>query len=496
MRAYVAGLRTETNSFVARATTLEDFRAGAWAPAGETPVCALTHPGCAALIASAREAGVEVVRGPVAYAVPGGPVTDDAYAALRQEVLDALLAALPVDMVLLDLHGAMAAQSQPDCEGDLLAAIRAVVGKDAVIAGLLDLHATLSPAMLAAADLLHAYKEYPHTDVAERGRELFALAHAAARGQTRPVAAVAACRALGGFATTREPMQGFVRSMEEAETGEGGILSVSLIHGFPWSDSADNGAKLLAYADRDPALAADAALTLGQGFAGIAEEAAERPLSIAEGVDAIASHPGERIVVADASDNPGGGGDGDATHVISALREAGFAGIGAALFHDPAALAACLEAGEGARLTLRIGGRMSRFSGDPVEVEGIVAGVADRVERGPGDAAAGPPAGPVARFATGFADFILCGTRREALWPGLFTATGADPAGYRIILLKSSTHFRASFEPLASRILSIGSPTAMNPDLAELPFSRLPRPVWPLDDIRPAASLLTDLQNK
>lgn len=496
MRTYVAALRTETNSFVARATTLDDFRAGAYAPAGEAPVCALTHPGCAALVASAREAGLEVFRGPVAYAVPGGPVTDAAYAALRQELLDGLRAALPVDLVLLDLHGAMAAQSLPDCEGDLLAAIRAVAGNDAVIAGLLDLHATLSPAMLAASDLLHAYKEYPHTDVAERARELFDLAHAAARGQTRPVAAVAACRVLGGFATTREPMQGFVRSMEEAETGAGGILSVSLIHGFPWSDSADNGAKLLAYADGEPARAANAALALADRFAGLAELAAERPLSIDEGMSQIAACPGERIVVADASDNPGGGGDGDATHVLAALRDAGFTGIGAALFHDPVALAACLDAGEGARLTLSIGGQMSRFSGEPVAVDGVVAGLADRVERGPGDAAAGPPVGPVVRFATGFADVILCGTRREALWPGLFTATGADPAGYRIILLKSSTHYRASFAPLADRILSIGSPTAMNPDLSGLPFSCLPRPIWPLDDIRPAASLLTDLQNK
>ncbi|GLK53299.1 M81 family metallopeptidase [Maricaulis virginensis] len=496
MKAYVAALRTETNSFVARATTLAGFRAGAYSAAGEGRVCAPTHPGCSAMIESARAAGMEVYRGPVAYAVPGGPVTAGAYAALKREILDALRACMPVDLVLLDLHGAMAAHGVPDCEGDLLAAIREVAGRATVVAGLLDLHATLSSAMLNAADLLHAYKEYPHTDVAERGRELFTLAHALVKGQTRPVAAVAACRALGGFPTTRDPMRAFVRAMREAETGAGGVLSVSLIHGFPWSDSADNGAKLLVYADGDRALADRTALVLAEYFAAIAEEAAERPLSIAEGLAHIADHAGERIVLADASDNPGGGADGDATHLVAALRDAGHTGIGVALFNDPVSLKACLNAGAGARLTLEIGGRMSRFSGAPVRVDGEVAGLAERIERGPADAAAGPPVGPVARFRTGFADFILCGSRREALWPGLFTATGADPSDYALIVLKSSTHFRASFAPLADRILSIGTPTAMNPDLASLPYKHLQRQIWPVDEVLPAASLLTDLQNK
>lgn len=496
MRAYVAALRTETNSFVARATTLGDFRAGAYAPAGDGPVCALTHPGCMAMMTAAQSAGLEVRRGPVAYAVPGGPVADAAYETLKREILDGLRASLPVDLVLLDLHGAMAARSVPDCEGDLLAAIRATAGRAAVVAGLLDLHATLSPAMLEAADLLHAYQEYPHTDVAERGRELFARAMALAGGRIRPVHAVAACGALGGFPTTRPPMEDLVREMIEAEAAGDGILSVSLVHGFPWSDSADNGAKVLVYADGDPARAADTALRTAERFAAIAEVAAERPLSITEGVERAAAFRGERIILADASDNPGGGADGDATHLLAALRQAGLTRIGAALVHDPAALKACLEAGTGARLELDIGGQMSRFSGSPIRIEGVVAGLAERVGRGPGDPAAGPPVGPVARFSTGFADFILCGARREALWPSLFTATGADLSRYRILVLKSSTHFRASFAPLADEVLAIGAPTAMNPELADLPFKRLPRPIWPVDPVRPVASLLTDLQNK
>lgn len=491
MRAYAAALRTETNSFVERLTTLTDFHAGAYAPAGNSPVCARTYPGCAAMIAAAKEAGYEVVRGPVAYAVPGGPVSDEAYAVLKSAILDSLRDSLPVNLVLLDLHGAMAAQSVDDCEGDLLAAVREVVGQQAVIVALLDLHATLSPMMVESADLLHAYKEYPHTDVAERGRELFRVAHTLVRDEVRPVAAVAECRVLGGFPTAREPMKGFVRSLVDMEKREGGILSVSLIHGFPWSDSSANGAKVLVYADGDSGQADGIARTVAQRFALIAAEAVEHPVPIRDAIEQLAAHPDTRFILADASDNPGGGADGDAMHLLAALRAAGCVGIGAALIHDPRSMAACLQAGVGAQLTLTIGGQMSRYSGDPIVVEGVVAGIAERVERGPEDAAAGPPVGPIARFSTRFADFILCGSRREALWPGLFTATGADPLGYRTIVLKSSTHFRASFAPLADRILSVGSPTAMNPDLASLPFSHLPRPIWPLDSINLAALPLT-----
>ncbi len=479
MRLFLAALRTETNSFVARATTLADFRAHGYVPSGEGPLDRDAHPGYAEMLSLARAAGADIVRGPALAATPGGAVAADAYAELRSEVLNTLKAATPLDIVLLDLHGAMSAEGEPDCEGDLLAAAREIVGSSVKIGALLDPHATLSARMLNAADLLVAYKEYPHTDIAERARELFALAVSAWRGEIRPQCAVAPLRALGGFATLRSPMREFVASMK-ADEKAAGVLSVSLIHGFPWADSADNGAKMLVYTNDDRQRAQVVAEAAGQRFSAIREEAAQSYLSVADCIARVRASPDKRFIIADTCDNPGGGADGDSTHLLAPLCASGIGKIGVALVNDAAALDACLAAGVGRTLRLSIGGKLSHFSGAPFEVEGRVAGIAKSVSPPPG-AAPGAPVGPIVRLATDCGDIIITGRRREALWPELFTATGARLEDYRVIVLKSSNHFRAGFADLTDEVLSAATPTAMNTDLAALPFRRLPRPMWPLD---------------
>ncbi|MBL8544450.1 MAG: M81 family metallopeptidase [Hyphomonadaceae bacterium] len=486
MRIFVAALRTETNSFVPHATTLADFRTSAYVAAGEGSLDGDAHPGYAALLACARAAGADIVRGAAAAATPGGVVAAGDYAILRDEVLAALTAAAPVDIVLLDLHGAMAAEGEPDCEGDLLAAARAIAGAAAKIGALLDPHATLSERMLEAADILVAYKEYPHTDIRERAQELFALTVAAWKGAIRPVFAVTPLRALGGFATVRSPMRDFVRSMQDDEKAAG-VLSVSLIHGFPWADSADNGAKMLVYTDGDRQRAQVFADAAGARFTAIRDQAAQTHLGVADCIARIRAEPQKRFIVADACDNPGGGGDGDSTHLLAPLWASGIAKIGAALINDAAALESALQAGIGAELTLPLGGKLSRYSGAPLVVSGRVAGIAQSVSP-PLGAAPGAPIGPIVRFATACGDLILTGRRREALWPGLFTQTGARIEDYRVIVVKSSNHFRAGFANRGDEVLSVASATAMNPNLAALPFKHLPRPMWPLDEM-PGAHL-------
>ena len=479
MKAYIAALRTETNSFVERLTTYDDFLAGDVTKPGG-PIEASRHPGAARFVECARLAGLEASIGPAAYAVPGGPVEQKTYNQLRAALLEPLEGDESFDLVFLDIHGAMSSQSIDDCDGDLIAAVRERVGPETVIAVLIDPHASLSTTMLDSASIVHAYKEYPHTDVAERAGELFDIALKAANGLVQPVAAVSEIRALGGFPTTREPMSGFVTAMQRDEA-QAGILSVSLIHGFPWSDTDANGAKALVYADGDERLAQGLADDTADRFAALVNAVCETVLNLKDGIEVLRSHPSTQLVVADTSDNPGGGGDGDSMHLLNALKEAGFSRVGAALICDPQALDVCLRAGEGAAVDLELGGRASKFSGTPLRVKGHVAAVVDQIEAGD-EAAAGPPVGPVVRLRCPWADFIICGVRREALWKSVFTATGVELSDYQLIVLKSSNHFRAAFESVADAVISIGSPTAMNPDLASLPFKKLTRPMWPLDD--------------
>jgi microcystin degradation protein MlrC len=486
MRIFVAGLRTETNSFVERPTGLEDFEAYGYFD-GTCPIGALdegVHPGYATLARRAREDGHVLITGPAAYATPGGPVRPDDYARLKSRILARLAEHGPPDIVLLDLHGAMMTGTLDDAEGDLLAAIRQAAGEEAVIAALIDPHATLSPRMLRFADLIHAYKEYPHTDVAARAAELYALAIRIRRGEISPRHAVVPCHMLGGFPTTREPMRSFVDALSRTEREQPDIVSVSLIHGFPWSDSRDNGARVLVYADRDRQLAERIAQRFALSFRAIAPEAAETPCTPEQGLELVHRYKPGRVIVADTSDNPGGGADGDATHVLRHLTGAGIRRIGAAVFHDPVSVARCIEAGMGTELSLWIGGRASHFSGQPLPIRARVAHIAEHIDQD--TEARYAPQAPLVRLACDFGDLILSDRRQEALSPRIFTETGATIADYDVLLLKSSNHFRAGFAAHATQIVSIGSPTAMDPELARLDFRKLPRPIWPLDPM-PAA---------
>ena len=173
MRIFTGALATETNTFAPMPTGLASFRDRGYYPAGRHPE---TLSFFAAPLHAARERARQhdwqVIEGMVAAAQPGGTTTRAAYEQLRDELLGDLRKALPVDMVVLGLHGAMVAEGHDDCEGDLLARVREIVGPGVVVGAELDPHNHLTPAMLANADLLIAFKEYPHTDVLERAREL------------------------------------------------------------------------------------------------------------------------------------------------------------------------------------------------------------------------------------------------------------------------------------------------------------------------------------
>ena len=198
-----------------------------------------------------------------AFAEPGGPTVRQVYEDFRAEILADLAGAGAVDMVLLNLHGAMVADGYDDCEGDLTAAIRAAVGEDVVIGVELDLHCSLTRKLVAAADVIVTFKEYPHVDVVERAAEVYDLALATQRGEIRPVMAVHDCRMVHLWRTPFEPMRGFVDAMSAAE-GHDGILSVSFAHGFPWGNVPETTARMLVVADGD----GDKARATAADFAG------------------------------------------------------------------------------------------------------------------------------------------------------------------------------------------------------------------------------------
>jgi microcystin degradation protein MlrC len=389
------------------------------------------------------------------------------------------IAALPVDMVLLGLHGAMLADGHDDCEGDLLQRVRAIVGPAVVVGAELDPHNHLSAAMVDNADVLVAFKEYPHTDILERALELVDLCHAKAEGRARPVAAVADTGGLVVMHTTRQPARGFVDRIKALE-GHGGILSISVSHGFPWGDVADMGSKVLVYADGDGAKAAALARTLADELSAL-RHALDTPMpGIDAALDQALAFAGGPVVLADGADNPGGGAPGDATFILQRLLERGIADACIGPLWDPVAARIAFDAGTGATLALRIGGKIGPLSGTPLDLRVTVrALVPELVMTGLSNT---PTAmGDCALVECAGIRILLCSIRNQAMDIDLFTQAGVDLGAMKIIVVKSSQHFHASFSKVARHVIYVAAPGVVTSDLKALPYRKIRRPKWPID---------------
>ena len=479
MRVFTGGIATETNTFAPMPTGLGAFRDRGYYPAG-------THPEQLSFFAGplhaarqrGRAKGWTVVEGLVASAQPSGTTTRLAYETLRDELLRDLERALPVDMVVLGLHGAMVAEGYDDCEGDLLGRVRALVGPDVVVGAELDPHNHLSPAMLQHADLIIAFKEYPHTDVLERAYELVDLCAAQVEKRIKLVGAAVDCGMIVPIHTSREPARGFVDRIQALE-GRDGICSISVSHGFAWGDVEHMGTQVLVYADGDAAKAQALARRLADELIGLREQLAMRFPSIDEALDEALAFDGGPVVLADGADNPGGGAAGDSTFILRRLLERGIRGVALGPMWDPVAARIAFEAGEGARLPLRIGGKIGPLSGDPVDTTCTVRRIVPEMKM---TGLAGTPLamGDSVLVETAGIEIVLVSLRNQAMGTDLFTQLGCDLAKKKIVVVKSSQHFYAAYSKIAKHVIYVGAPGVVTADLDSLPYTKIRRPKWPL----------------
>jgi microcystin degradation protein MlrC len=480
MRVFTGGIATETNTFAPMPTGLASFKDRGYFPAGKHPdhFNFFAGPTWAARLRG-KEQGWTLCEGMVAAAQPSGTTTRAAYEALRAELLQDLRDAMPVDMVVLGLHGAMVADGYDDCEGDLLAHVRQIVGPKVVVGAELDPHCHITSAKLENADVLVAYKEYPHTDVLERAIELVDLCADKAAGRTNPVAAVVDCEMVSVFHTSRQPARGFVERMQALE-GKDGILLVSLAHGFPWADVPGMGTKVVVYADGDAAKAKQLARQLADEVIAMRHELSPRYPSIDQALDEALAFDGGPVVISDGADNPGGGAASEATFFLRRMVERGIRDAAVGPFWDPIAARIAAEAGEGARLTLRIGGKVSRLSGDPIDLPCTVKRVSQQHMQ-TGLANTPTDMGLSVLVDSGGIDILLCSLRNQAMGTDLFTGIGCDLATKKIVVVKSSQHFYASYSQVAKLVLYADAPGSVTNDWKTLPYTRIRRPKWPLD---------------
>ena len=479
MRVFSGSLATETNTFAPMPTGLASFRARGYYPAGQHPdhMTLFSGPLWAAR-QRGKDKGWTLIEGVVAAAQPSGTTTRHAYETLRAELLSDLKKAMPVDMVLLGLHGAMVADGYDDCEGDLLQQVRAIVGPDVVVGAELDPHNHLTPLMTASADILIAFKEYPHTDVLERAFELVDLCEAIAQKRIRPVAAVVDCEMIALFHTSRQPARGFVERMQSLE-GKDGILSVSLTHGFPWGDVPEMGTRVLVYADGDAAKAQALARQLANEVIAMREQLSPPSPGIDAALDEALAFDGGPVVLADGADNPGGGAASDSTFILRRMVERGLTNVAVGPIWDPVAVRIASEAGVGARLKLPIGGKVSALSGDPIDLEVTVKALhQDLVQTGLSNTPTSM--GESALVEAKGIEILLCTVRNQAMGADLFTRAGCELASKKIVVVKSSQHFYASYSQIARHVIYADAPGSVARDLNTLPYRKVRRPLWPL----------------
>ncbi len=476
LRVFAGGVVTETNTFSPIPTGVSDFTV---VPPHASPAMRaqlLYGSTIDAYAGVAAKLDCVLVAGSFAAAQPAGLMSAATYGSLRERVLQEIAAALPLDAVVMTLHGAMTASGVTDCESDLLTAVRALVGPNVAIGSLLDLHCDLPDELVQVADVLVTFKEYPHVDVDVRARELMRLVVNTARGTIRPVMATWDCRMVGGCPTTSPAMKAFVADVLHGTEREPDVLSASLAHGFPYSDCIAAGARTLVVTDGDAPAAAAHAARIGTTYFALREEVLLHALPIEEALDRAAATAGT-VVLADAADNPGGGAAGDSTFLLEELLRRGTTSVGIAPLWDPVAVQVASSAGPGARLRMRLGGKVGPASGQPVDVEVEVLGVIERlIQRWPQTSGAvDVDLGAAACLrCPGEIDVVVASRRDQAFGTELFTAFGLNPRDKRLLVLKSTNHFAAAYAPLAAAILHVDTPGTLPADPRALAFLQAP----------------------
>lgn len=480
MRLFAATIATETNTFSPLPTSIEAYREGVFLRPGEHP--ADTPLMCTAPLWVARrralDEGFTLVEGSCFAASPAGLTNRADYEAMRDEILAQLTAALPLDGVLLGLHGAMVAHGYDDVEGDVIERARAIVGPDCVIGVELDPHCHLTVKRVRLSDLIVLYKEFPHTDVVERGEDLLTLVLRTIRKQIRPVMSLFDCRQVGSYPTTLPLMRGFVDRTAAME-GHGGVLSVSIGHCFPYADVPEMTGRVLVITDGDKALANRLATEIGQEFVSMRGRTAPEYLSVEAAITTALQVSGAPVVIADPADNAGGGAPTDNTTVLRRMIERGVESAALGPIWDPVAVRLCFDAGPGAVFPLRFGGKTGPASGTPVDATVRVAGLARDCRQSFGPTQV--KLGDCACVRVGGIDVVLITNRTQALGLKLFRNVGVEPTQRKLLVVKSTNHFHAAFGPIAAQVLYVDSDGPLPRDYARIPYTRVQRPLWPLD---------------
>ncbi len=491
-RIAIGGIVHETHCFADGRTTHDDFREQALHQ-GDAILEAMsgTRSGIGGMIEGASSRGWTLLPTLYGAAMPGGVVAEDAYQAMLRGLLERLAAAMPLDGVLLALHGAMVTEEQLDAESDILDRVRAVVGPDVPIVVELDMHGNISPRTVELADVLVAFDTNPHIDPHARGAEAAAIMERLLRGAIRPTAAIAqpplllAPQATG---TADLPLRAVHQRAAEMEA-EAAVICICVMGGFAYADTPCTGASVIVTTDGDPELARRYAQELIDLMMQHRHAALPQFLPPDAAVARALALPGGPIILVDSADNIGGGSPGDGTDALRAMLAAEVQ-EGAVALADREAVDVCWDAGAGAEVSLLVGGKTDRWHGEPVAVTGVVRALSDGVfacEL------------PDNHFASFYGNTIRMGRTAWLRVRGInlvlterktppfdlaqLRGVGVIPELQKLIVVKSAVAYRAAYLPIAAGVVEMDTAGLCTANLARFPYRYLRRPIFPLDEL-------------
>jgi microcystin degradation protein MlrC len=488
MRVAVGGYLAVANSFASQRTGLEQFQRSQLS--GETLIKRMGHgdSAIAGFLSGARQQGWDVA--PLHYFFPGlaGKNTDEGHQWAKETLVNSLREVQPVDGVFLQLHGTSASESVPDCDGDLLRAIRGVVGERVPVIASLDGHANVSQLMVAQATMLIGVKTNPHYDFLTVGEQAARIMAGVFDGSLRPAMAwaqpalVAPLQKL--YVAPGWPMDHLMRLGRNLAAANARVLDVSLLGGFFVSDRLETGPSVVVTTDQEPSLGGEIAGEIKETCWSRRREFLTDMVPVADAVREAIATDENPVVLGDLADSGGAGTPGDGTAILAELlrQDARSAVIGN--IADPAAVQQAIAAGVGKQVTLTVGGKVDRFHGEPVSINGRVRVIHDGVYTASTKFNFGTfHRGPTVVLDCGGTEVILTSRACLVFEPNHFRSLGIEPLERKILVCKAELQHRAGMATVGRTFIDVDAPGLATQDLRRLPFKEIRRPVFPLDDI-------------
>jgi microcystin degradation protein MlrC len=492
MRLAMLGLYHEANTFSPILADRELFAAGGVLRGREiVDEYASSATTLGGYLAAGEKLGVEVVPLVFAFVNPIGAITEDAFEALVDEMIGQLAGHGPWDGVLLNLHGAAVAEHVPDADAEIASRVRRVVGPAAPVGAVLDLHANVSQRLVDALTVTLVYQTNPHVDAAQQAMRCAELVVQAARGEIEPKQWLIRLPLVANIArqdTSEEPMATLVAAAAQVASRPG-MLSASVVEGFPYADVPQMGMSCLVIHDGDQFEAKRAAQSLAAVVWTCRADLQAQGLSVDAALDLVEREPAGPVVLLDVGDNIGGGAPGDSTVILAAAMRRRIRSLVQTLW-DASAVRACAEAGVGAEVELSVGARHEHSAGSPVRVTGRVRLLSDGRFEDPAATHGGfrfYDMGPTAVLETAGGHTLaltsrqIMNTSRQQL-----LSLGIDPARYRVVVAKGVNGPRAAYGPIAARMLVVDTDGITAMGLDRFDYTRRPRPLYPFE---PAAVL-------